>query len=84
MLICKSKSLLIDGISIQLFYIEKNYSFPLVEIIFNYHNHKDSMVWNVVRNMVMNIVLRVNNAKIEDYFSKLPTILYFFLKLFII
>ena len=72
----KSLSLLIDETSIQLFYIEKNNSFPLVENILKFFNHKDSMIRNVVRNTVMNI-LRVKNAKIEDHFSKLPTILYF-------
>ena len=72
----KSLSLLIDETSIQLFYIEKNNSFPLVENILKYYNHKDSMIRNVVRNTVMNI-LRVKNSKIEDHFSKLPTILYF-------
>ena len=72
----KSLSLLIDETSIQLFYIEKNNSFPLVENILKYYNHKDSMIRNVVRNTVMNI-LRVKNPKIEEHFSKLPTILYF-------
>ena len=72
----KSLSLLIDETSIQLFYIEKNNSFPLVENILKYYNHKDSMIRNVVRNTVMNI-LRVKNSKIEEHFSKLPTILYF-------
>ena len=72
----KSLSLLLDETSIQLFYIEKNNSFPLVENILKFYNHKDSMIRNVVRNTIMNI-LRVNNPKIEDHFSKLPSILYF-------
>ena len=72
----KSLSLLIDETSIQLFYIEKNNSFPLVENILKFYNHKDSMIRNVVRNTVMNI-LRVKNSKIQEHFSKLPTILYF-------
>ena len=72
----KSLSLLLDETSIQLFYIEKNNSFPLVENILKFYNHKDSMIRNVVRNTVMNI-LRVNNPKIEEHFSKLPSILYF-------
>ena len=72
----KSLSVLLDETSIQLFYIEKNNSFPLVENILKYYNHKDSMIRNVVRNTVMNI-LNVKNAKIEQHFSKLPSILYF-------
>ena len=72
----KSLSLLIDETSIQLFYIEKNNSFPLVENILKFYNHKDSMIRNVVRNTVMNI-LKVKKAKIQEHFSKLPTILYF-------
>ena len=72
----KSLSLLLDSTSIQLFYIEKNNSFPLVENILKFYNHKDSMIRNVVRNTVMNI-LRVKNCKIEEHFSKLPAVLYF-------
>ena len=72
----KSLSLLLDETSIQLFYIEKNNSFPLVENILKFYNHKDSMIRNVVRNTVMNI-LNVKNAKIEQHFSKLPSVLYF-------
>ena len=72
----KSLSLLMDETSILLFYIEKNNSFPLVENILKLYNHKDSMIRNVVRNTVMTI-LRVKSTKIEEHFSKLPTILYF-------
>ena len=72
----KSLSLLLDETSIQLFYLEKNSSFPLIENILKFYNHKDSMIRNVVRNTVMNI-FRVKNAKIEEYFSKLPSVLYF-------
>ena len=72
----KSLSLLLDETSITLFYLEKNNSFPLIENILRLYNHKDSMIRNVVRNTVMNI-FRVNNAKIEEYFSKLPSVLYF-------
>ena len=72
----KSLSLLLDETSITLFYIEKNNSFPLIENILKLYNHKDSMIRNVVRNTVMNI-FRVKNAKIEEYFSKLPSVLYF-------
>ena len=72
----KSLSLLLDETSITLFYIEKNNSFPLIENILKLYNHKDSMIRNVVRNTVMNI-FRVKNAKIEEYFSKLPSVIYF-------
>ena len=72
----KSLSLLLDETSIQLFYLEKNSSFPLIENILKFYNHKDSMIRNVVRNTIMNI-FRVKNAKIEEYFSKLPSVLYF-------
>ena len=72
----KSLSLLLDETSIQLFYIEKKNSFPLIENILKFYDHKDSMIRNVVRNTVMNI-FRLKNAKIEEYFSKLPSVLYF-------
>ena len=72
----KSLSLLLDETSIQLFYLEKNNSFHLVENIIKFYNHKDSMIRNVVRNTIMNI-LRVKNCKIEEHFSKLPALLYF-------
>ena len=62
----KSLILLLDETSIQLFYIEKNSSFPLIENILKFYNHKDSMIRNVVRNTVMNI-FKVKNAKIEEY-----------------
>ena len=72
----KSLSFLLDETSIQLFYIEKYNSFPLVENILKYYNHKDSMIRNVVRNTIMNI-FKVKSSKIEEHFSKLPSVLYF-------
>ena len=72
----KSLSLLLDDTFIQLFYMEEYNSFPLVENILKYYNHKDSMIRNVVKNTLMTI-LRLKNKKIEEYFCKLPSILYF-------
>ena len=72
----KSLSLLLDDTFIQLFYMEEYNSFPLVENILKYYNHKDSMIRNVVKNTLMTI-LRLKNRKIEEYFCKLPSILYF-------
>ena len=72
----KSLSLLLDDTFIQLFYMEEYNSFPLVENILKYYNHKDSMIRNVVKNTIMTI-LRLKNKKIEEYFCKLPSILYF-------
>lgn len=72
----KSLSLLLDDTFIQLFYMEECNSFPLVENILKYYNHKDSMIRNVVKNTLMTI-LRLKNKKIEEYFCKLPSILYF-------
>ena len=72
----KSLSLLLDDTFIQLFYMEECNSFPLVENILNYYNHKDSMIRNVVKNTIMTI-LKLKNEKIEEYFCKLPSLLYF-------
>ena len=72
----KSLSLLLDKTLIQLFYIQKYNIFPLVENVIKYYNHKDSMIKNVVKNTVINI-LKVNDDKIQEHFCMLPSILYF-------
>ena len=72
----KSLSLLLDKTSIQLFYIQKYNIFPLAENVIKFYNHKDSMIRNVVRSTVINI-LKVNDDKIQEHFCMLPSILYF-------
>ena len=71
----KSLSLRLDEVSIQLFYIEKTNNFPIIENVIKLYNHRDSMVRNVVRNIVLNI-LKIKNPKIQDHFTELPSISY--------
>ena len=72
----KSLSLRLDEVSIQLFYIEKTNNFPIIENILKLYNHRDSMVRNVVRNIILNI-LKINCKNIQDHFTELPSISYF-------
>ena len=72
----KSLSLRIDQNTIQLFYIENNNTFPLIESVIKIYNHKDSMVRNVVRTVILN-VLKIKYNKIEEHFCQLPSISYF-------
>ena len=72
----KSISLRIDQNTIQLFYIEKNNTFPLIESVIKIYNHRDSMVRNVVRTVILN-VLKIKYDKIEEHFCQLPSISYF-------
>ena len=71
----KSLSLRLDETSIQLFYIEKTNSFPLIENVLKIYNHRDAMIRNVVRNIVLNI-LKIKSEKIQNHFIKLPSISY--------
>ena len=71
----KTLSLRLDDVSVQLFYIEKANNFPIIENATKLFNHKDSMVRNVVRNIVLNI-LKINYPKIQDHFTQLPSISY--------
>ena len=71
----KTLSLRLDDVSVQLFYIEKANNFPILENATKLFNHKDSMVRNVVRNIVLNI-LKINYPKIQDHFTQLPSISY--------
>lgn len=71
----KTLSLRLDDVSVQLFYIEKANNFPIIENVTKLFNHKDSMVRNVVRNIILNI-LKINYPKIQDHFTQLPSISY--------
>ena len=71
----KSLSLRLDEVSVNLFYIEKTNNFPIIENVLKLYNHKDSMVRNVVRNIVLNI-LKIKVPSIEDHFTELPSISY--------
>jgi hypothetical protein len=71
----KSLSLRLDEVSVQLFYNEKINNFPIVENVLKLYNHKDSMIRNVVRNIVLNI-LKINSKNIENHFTELPSISY--------
>ena len=71
----KSLSLRLDEVSVNLFYIEKTNNFPIIENVLKLYNHRDSMVRNVVRNIVLNI-LKIKVASIEDHFTELPSISY--------
>ena len=71
----KSLSLRLDEVSVNLFYIEKTNNFPIIENVLKLYNHRDSMVRNVVRNIVLNI-LKINVPTIEDHFTELPSISY--------
>ena len=72
----KSISLRIDENSVKLFFRENINSFPLIERAIKIYNHNDSMVRNVVRNIIVNI-LKIKYDKIEDFFCQLPAISYF-------
>ena len=72
----KSLSLRLDETTINLFYLEKLNSFPLIENALEFYNHEDSMVRSVVRNIVLNI-LKIKEKDIQKYFMKLPSIAYF-------
>ena len=71
----KSLSLRLDEVSVQLFYIEKTNNFPIIENVVKLYNHRDSMVRNVVRNIILNI-LKINCPNIQDHFTELPSISY--------
>ena len=71
----KSLSLRLDEVSVNLFYIEKSNNFPIIENVLKLYNHRDSMVRNVVRNIVLNI-LKIKNTNVQDHFTELPSISY--------
>ena len=71
----KSLSLRLDEFSVQLFYDEKKNSFPIMENVIRLYNHRDSMIRNVVRNIVLNI-LKIKSANIQDHFIELPSVSY--------
>ena len=72
----KSITLRIDQNTIKLFYRETYDSFPLIDSTIKIYNHKDSMVRNVVRNIIINI-LKIKYDKIEEHFCQLPSASYF-------
>ena len=72
----KSLSLRLDEVSVQLFYDEKRNSFPIIENVIKLYNYKDSMIRNVVRNIVLNI-LKIKCVNIQDHFIELPSVSYF-------
>ena len=71
----KSLSLRLDEVSVQLFYDEKTNNFPIIENVVKLYNHRDSMIRNVVRNVVLNI-LKIKSPNIQDHFIELPSISY--------
>ena len=71
----KSLSLRLDDVSVQLFYDEKTNNFPIIENVVKLYNHRDSMIRNVVRNVVLNI-LKIKSPNIQDHFIELPSISY--------
>ena len=71
----KSLSLRLDEVSVQLFYDEKKNSFPIIENVTRLYNHRDSMIRNVVRNIILNI-LKIKCVNIQDHFTELPSISY--------
>ena len=71
----KSLSLRLDEVSVQLFYDEKKNSFPIIENVIKLYNHRDSMIRNVVRNIVLNI-LKIKCVNIQDHFTELPSVSY--------
>ena len=71
----KSLSLRLDEVTVNLFYNDKANSFPIIENVLKLYNHRDSMVRNVVRNIVLNI-LKIKVPSIENHFTELPSISY--------
>ena len=71
----KSLSLRLDDVSVQLFYDEKTNNFPIIENVVKLYNHRDSMIRNVVRNVILNI-LKIKSPNIQDHFIELPSISY--------
>ena len=71
----KSLSLRLDDITVHLFYDEKANSFPIIENVIKLYNHRDSMIRNVVRNIVLNI-LKIKGANLQEHFIELPSISY--------
>ena len=71
----KSLSLRLDDKTIHLFYDDKTNSFPIIENVIKLYNHRDSMIRNVVRNIVLNI-LKIKGANLQEHFIELPSISY--------
>ena len=71
----KSLSLRLDEVSVQLFYDEKKNSFPIIENVSKLYNHRDSMIRNVVRNIILNI-LKIKGVNLQEHFTELPSVSY--------
>ena len=71
----KSLSLRLDEVSVQLFYDEKKNSFPIIENVIKLYNHRDSMIRNVVRNIILNI-LKIKCVNLQEHFTELPSVSY--------
>ena len=71
----KSLSLRLDDKTIHLFYDDKTNSFPIIENVIKLYNHRDSMIRNVVRNIVLNI-LKIKNVNLQEHFIELPSVSY--------
>ena len=71
----KSLSLRLDEHSVHLFYDDKANSFPIIENVIKLYNHRDSMIRNVVRNIVLN-VLKIKGVNLQEHFIELPSISY--------
>ena len=71
----KSLSLRLDDKTIHLFYDDKTNSFPIIENVIKLYNHRDSMIRNVVRNIVLNI-LKIKGVNLQEHFIELPSISY--------
>ena len=71
----KSLSLRLDEVSVQLFYDEKKNSFPIIENVIKLYNHRDSMIRNVVRNIILNI-LKIKGVNLQEHFTELPSVSY--------
>ena len=71
----KNLSLRLDEVTVNLFYNDKTNRFPIIENVLKLYNHRDSMIRNVVRNIVLNI-LKIKVPNIENHFTELPSISY--------
>ena len=72
----KSLSIRIDSETIQFFFDETTYSFPLVDQALKLYNHSNAMISTVVHNIVL-AILNIKYTPIKEYFLKLPTVSYF-------
>lgn len=72
----KSLSIRIDSETIQFFFDETTYSFPLVDQALKLYNHSNAMISTVVHNIVL-AILNIKYTPIKEYFLKFPSVSYF-------